>query len=120
MPSPTSPGRRATTGSPSTGRRRFEAIVDKPGMKDVTPAPGGELGGHPNGPELRSLLVEDSPADAELCQRELRRAGLRFTARCVDTRPAFESALKDFDPDLVLSDFSMPTSFDGLMALDLT
>jgi diguanylate cyclase (GGDEF)-like protein/PAS domain S-box-containing protein len=76
--------------------------------------------GHANGKELRILLVEDSPSDAELCQRELRRAGLKFTVRCVETLPAFERELEDFKPDLVLSDFSMPTSFDGLMALDLT
>jgi diguanylate cyclase (GGDEF)-like protein/PAS domain S-box-containing protein len=68
---------------------------------------------------LRILIVEDAPADAELCQRELRRAGLTFTARCVDTREAFEQALREFTPDLILSDFSMPTSFDGLTALDL-
>src|SRR5262245_27313814 len=69
---------------------------------------------------LRILIVEDAPADAELCQRELRRSGLAFTARCVDTREAFEAALLDFVPSLVLSDFSMPTAFDGLTALDLT
>ncbi len=68
---------------------------------------------------LRILIVEDTPADAELCQRELSRAGLKFTARCVDTREAFERELQDFNPDLILSDFSMPTSFDGLTALEL-
>jgi diguanylate cyclase (GGDEF)-like protein/PAS domain S-box-containing protein len=72
-----------------------------------------------NNENLRILIVEDAPADAELCQRELRRAGLNFTAKCVDTREAFERALLDFDPDLILSDFSMPTSFDGLTALEL-
>ena len=70
--------------------------------------------------ELRVLIVEDAPADAELCQRELTRAGLRFTARCVDREPDFKRALAEFTPDLVLSDFSMPTAFDGLTALDLT
>ncbi len=69
--------------------------------------------------ELRILIVEDAPADAELCERELQRAGLKFTARRVDTRAAFERALQEFDPDLILSDFSMPGAFDGLAALDL-
>jgi diguanylate cyclase (GGDEF)-like protein/PAS domain S-box-containing protein len=70
--------------------------------------------------QLRILIVEDAPADAELCRRELQRAGLSFVSECVDTREAFERALEAFAPDLVLSDFSMPTAFDGLMALDLT
>jgi diguanylate cyclase (GGDEF)-like protein/PAS domain S-box-containing protein len=70
--------------------------------------------------EIRVLIVEDAPADAELCQRELRRAGIRFTARCVEREPEFERALIEFTPDLILSDFSMPTAFDGLAALDLT
>jgi len=70
--------------------------------------------------EIRVLIVEDAPADAELCQRELRRAGIRFTARCVEREPEFERALIEFTPDLILSDFSMPTAFDGLTALDLT
>ena len=69
---------------------------------------------------LRILILEDAPADAELSQRELRRAGLRFEALRVDTRAAFERALQDFEPDLVLSDFSMPAAFDGLSALGLT
>ena len=33
--------------------------------------------------ELRVLILEDQAADAELCERELRRAGLRFVARRV-------------------------------------
>jgi len=68
---------------------------------------------------LHILIVEDAPADAELCRRELRRAGLKFTSRCVETREDFERALQDFEPDLILSDFSMPSAFDGLTALDL-
>jgi diguanylate cyclase (GGDEF)-like protein len=69
---------------------------------------------------MRILILEDAPADAELSQRELRRAGLRFEALRVETRAAFERALREFEPDLVLSDFSMPTAFDGLTALGLT
>jgi diguanylate cyclase (GGDEF)-like protein/PAS domain S-box-containing protein len=65
---------------------------------------------------LRVLIVEDQPTDAELLQYDLRRAGLEFTARRVETQQAFEDALKEFEPDLILSDFSMP-SFDGLSAL---
>lgn len=69
--------------------------------------------------ELRILIVEDVEADAELCQRELRRARVNFRARCVDNQADFERALREFTPDLILSDFSMPGAFDGMAALDL-
>jgi hypothetical protein len=39
--------------------------------------------------DVRMLLVEDVAGDAELVQTELRRAGLEFRARCVETREAF-------------------------------
>ncbi len=68
---------------------------------------------------MKILLVEDSPSDAELCVRELTRSGLNIVSRCVDTREAYEKALGEFDPDLILSDFSLPGAFDGLLALEL-
>ena len=69
--------------------------------------------------ELHVLMLEDVAADAELCERELRRAGLKFMAQRVDTRAAFERALQEFRPDLIISDFSFPTAFDGLTALEV-
>jgi PAS domain S-box-containing protein len=71
------------------------------------------------GEELRVLILEDRIADADLSQRELRRAGLRFTARRVQTRAEFETALDKFRPDLIISDFTLPGTFDGLTALEL-
>ena len=67
-------------------------------------------------PTVRVLLTEDVPADAELEVRELRRAGLRFTHRVVDREESFAQALREFAPDVILSDFSMP-GFDGMAAL---
>ncbi len=66
--------------------------------------------------ELRILLIEDVPTDAELEVRELKRAGLRVAHRVVDTEAAYREALRDFRPDAILSDFSMP-HFDGMQAL---
>ena len=66
--------------------------------------------------ELRILILEDVPADAELEEHELRKAGLVFTSKVVDTREAFLRALDEFLPDLILSDYELP-SFDGLAAL---
>jgi diguanylate cyclase (GGDEF)-like protein/PAS domain S-box-containing protein len=48
--------------------------------------------------------------------RELKRAGLRLQHRVVDTEESFTTALEEFAPDVILSDFSMP-GFDGMAAL---
>src|SRR3989442_1959879 len=67
---------------------------------------------------LRVLLLEDSPADAELVTHELRRAGLDAVTQRVDTKDAFVRAVRDFDPDLVLSDHSL-AQFNSTAALRL-
>jgi diguanylate cyclase (GGDEF)-like protein len=67
---------------------------------------------------IRLLLTEDSPADAELELRELRRAGLAVASRTVASEVEFVAALRDFAPEVILSDFSMP-GFDGMAALAL-
>jgi len=64
------------------------------------------------------LLLEDNDADAELVEVELRRAGLDFTARRVVTRPDFERALREFHPDIIVSDHELP-QFSGVAALEL-
>ena len=69
-------------------------------------------------PPIRVLLTEDVVADAELEVRELKRAGLRITHRIADDERTFTEGLRDFAPDVILSDFSMPT-FDGMSALAL-
>jgi diguanylate cyclase (GGDEF)-like protein/PAS domain S-box-containing protein len=72
----------------------------------------------PATPTVRVLLAEDVAADAELELRELKRAGLRVVHRLVDTEQSFGRALREFAPDVILSDFSMP-AFDGMAALAL-
>jgi PAS domain S-box-containing protein len=65
---------------------------------------------------LRLLLVEDSPTDAELNERELRKAGIAFVALRVDQERTLVAALDGFQPDLILADYHLP-GFDGLRAL---
>ena len=65
---------------------------------------------------IRVLLVEDLPTDAALVERELKKAGMEFVSRRVETRQAFLDAIEEFRPELILSDFSLPL-FDGMTAL---
>jgi len=64
------------------------------------------------------LFVEDSPQDVELALRALRKDGVEAHWRQVDSEPAMREALAAVQPDVILSDFSMP-KFDGLAALRL-
>ncbi len=68
--------------------------------------------------ELRILMLEDVPEDAELITRALHGAGIDFVHSRVDTREAFIAALTEYKPDIVLSDFRLP-GFDGRTALDI-
>lgn len=67
---------------------------------------------------LKILILEDNLSDVELVKYELRKNGYVFTDRAVETRTDYIRALQDFIPDLILSDFSLPT-FDGLQALQI-
>lgn len=66
--------------------------------------------------KLRILFAEDLSSDAELAVMELRKGGLAFEHSRVDSRKDFLAALKEFQPDIVISDYMMP-SFNGLQAL---
>ena len=67
---------------------------------------------------LRILLLEDTPADAELNERMLRKAGMVFDALRVDTLNTFVEALDTFRPDLILADYHLP-GFGGKEALSI-
>jgi DNA-binding NtrC family response regulator len=66
--------------------------------------------------EVRILILEDVPADAELMERELHKGGIEFSAKRVETKETFLKELKDFAPDLILADLTLPT-FNGIAAL---
>ena len=68
--------------------------------------------------ELRILILEDVTTDAELIKDELTEAGTVFTSCCVKDKGPYLKALDEFSPDIILSDYSLP-SFDGLSALKL-
>ena len=65
---------------------------------------------------LRILILEDRPSDAELMEYELKEAGLTFVSKRVMTEDAFVRELKEFCPDLILSDYDLP-QYTGFLAL---
>src|SRR6202522_1207822 len=68
--------------------------------------------------KLQLVVVEDSAVDAELVARHLSKAGLDVVMHRVQTESELVSALREKQPDLILSDFSLP-QFSGLRALDI-
>ena len=71
------------------------------------------------GRPLRILLVEDNPADAELCLFELRKGGFEVCADVVETRDEFAQRLSSDNFDLVLADYNLRgwTGMDALAVL---
>jgi CheY-like chemotaxis protein len=68
--------------------------------------------------KLKILFVEDVNTDAELIWRELEKNKILFSHAITDNREEYISFLNDFEPDLIISDYSLP-QFDGMTALNL-
>ena len=68
--------------------------------------------------DIHILFAEDLPTDVELAVRELHKGGISFKYKVVETEEDFRQQLASFKPDIVISDYSMP-SFDGMSALQI-
>ena len=68
--------------------------------------------------EMKILMLEDYQEDVGLIEHALRKDGLVFTSRRVDTRDEFIEALTNFGPDVILSDHALP-QFNSLEALKI-
>lgn len=66
----------------------------------------------------RLLIVEDRPEDRELIEHELTKGKVLFESRAAERRDEYLAALKEFKPDVVISDFALP-QFDALEALSI-
>ena len=66
--------------------------------------------------EFRIVILDDNPGDAALMEAELKRDGIPFASVCVDSQTTFEQALREFAPDMILSDHTLP-GFSGEAAL---
>lgn len=67
---------------------------------------------------LRILWVEDREDDVLIARRELKQSGLEFQTRQVMSREDFIEGIENFQPDIVLSDHSLP-DFDSSEALGI-
>ncbi len=79
---------------------------------------GPDAGGLEPPGAIRVLFVEDSDADVLLERKQLEREKLAFEWRVVASGDALLGALREFQPHVILSDFSMP-GFSGLHALEI-
>jgi signal transduction histidine kinase len=68
--------------------------------------------------ELRILMLEDLEEDAGLVDRALQKEKIAFTRIRVDTQEEFTNALENFQPDVILSDHSLP-QFNSIEALKI-
>ncbi len=67
--------------------------------------------------DLKVLILEDSPVDAELLAYGLRHAGYDIDVERVDTRAGYIRAIEE-TPQVILADFSLP-QFNAMEALKL-
>jgi two-component sensor histidine kinase/CheY-like chemotaxis protein len=68
--------------------------------------------------DLKILILEDVPFDAELINRELERSGMKFSSIRVEEEEDYLNELESFKPDVILADHSLP-HFDGISALEI-
>ena len=69
--------------------------------------------------KTKVLIVEHDPYDIELLQYELKKGGINYVSEIVQNEKDYGNALKTFIPDIILSDYSLP-SFDGTTAFKMT
>lgn len=67
---------------------------------------------------IKILILEDSKSDVDLLLYELKKNDFLFSYEVVQTQSTYEKALNDFIPDIILSDFSLP-SFDAVSAFHI-
>lgn len=68
--------------------------------------------------EIKVLILEDVPLDAELIERELRKEGFNFTSHRVEREDEYRNEVEKWQPHIILADHSLP-QFDGVSALHI-
>lgn len=68
--------------------------------------------------QTKILLVEDNPVDAKLAIKEICNSDISCEIKVIDSRVEFILALKEFHPDLIVSDYNL-TDINGMQVLGL-
>ena len=68
--------------------------------------------------KIKILHLEDEATDVDLISRFLKKNDVEFESCVVDTKDQFEKALREFKPEIVLSDHSLP-AFNSMEALEM-
>ena len=68
--------------------------------------------------KIKILILEDNKNDVELLQYELKKLEMDFSTEVVYEREKYEIMLDQYKPDIILSDYSLP-SFDGVSAFHI-
>jgi two-component system sensor histidine kinase UhpB len=67
---------------------------------------------------IKILLLEHDENDIGLILHELKKSNINFVSEVVSARNEYENALGTFIPNIILSDYSLP-SFDGITAFEI-
>lgn len=62
---------------------------------------------------FRILILEDNHFDAQLTGRELKKSELHFISMEVDNKKDYITAITEFQPNVILSDHSLPTLYSS-------
>jgi len=68
--------------------------------------------------KTKILIAENDPFDLELLENELRKGGISYESQVVENEKDFGNALRNFSPDIILSDYSF-LSFNGASSLEI-
>ncbi len=68
--------------------------------------------------KIKILHLEDNPGDAEIIFRYLKKNDVECQVKVVETEADFKDALIQYNPDIVLSDQSLP-NFNSITALEI-
>jgi PAS domain S-box-containing protein len=68
--------------------------------------------------KIKILFVEHDSNDLELIEYELKRGEIKYISQLVQNESEYRNALANFVPDIILSDYSLP-SFDGPTAFKI-
>ncbi len=65
--------------------------------------------------KIKILILDDNLTDAVLTDCQLKKSMFNFVSKIVDDQESYEKALTEFNPHIILSDYSLPC-FSGLDA----